>query len=154
MCDRCDKGPQEFMKDLLETIDTCGHAIIYVTDPIPGYEVMASYTVGLTASKDHGYELAQSGLSPHQSHHMLNDVPEAIKERGIKPVDGLIIEGVLGGGYNIKLRLAERKDLCNMAREVYGEYPTVWQILWPDQNNRFPGELGYALPEGALQELL
>lgn len=154
MCDRCEKGDHAFMVDLLETIGQFGHAVIYVEDAGDGRERPMSYTVGLSGNEAYGYELAQSGLSPHQSHIVLNHLPEAIAQRKIKPVEGLIIEGVLGGGYNLKLRQVSREDQFGMARSVYGQDPKVWQVVWPDPQNKFPGEPGYNTLDQNLQELL
>src|SRR6185437_4666755 len=151
MCDMCEKGEDEFMLDLMATIEKCGHAIIYVGAG-EGREQNFSYTVGLTADERFGYEIMQSGLSPHQSHHLLNDLPIAITNRGIKPMDGLIIEGIISGGYNVKLREITDKALLGVAKRLYGDYPKAWQVMWPDRGNRFPDEAGYD-PEDCLQEI-
>jgi hypothetical protein len=151
MCDMCEKGADAFMADMIETIDKCGHAIIYVS-PGEGRDQFFSYTVGLTLK--YGYEIMQSGLSPHQSSHLLNDLPEAIMQRGIALAEGLIIEGLLSNGYNIKMREVSDSQFLGIAKRLYGSYPRAWQAMWPDPNNRFPDEPGYD-PEGInVQELL
>lgn len=132
----------EYLARSLEIIAEHGHMVCYVGDNPP-----FAYTVGLTASKDHGYELALSGLGYDTARNVLNAAADALRDT--KPSEGLLMERVLVG-YVVRLRRVDlqaenRATEFGTVRRVYGDVGTVWQVEYPDPKGRFPGQDGYSL---------
>lgn len=132
----------EYLNRCLEIIAECGHMVCYVGDDPP-----FAYTVGLTASEDHGYELALSGLGHDTARNVLNAAADALRDT--KPSEGLLMERVLVG-YVVRLRRVDlqaenRATEFGTVRRVYGTVGTMWQIEYPDHKGRFHGQHGYSL---------
>lgn len=131
----------EYLALCLGTIGEHGHMVqgVGADDDAPTF----AYTVGLTASDAHGYELAVSGLDMRTARNVLNSAADAL--RGTKPSEGLLVERVLVG-YVVRLRKAGRDTTqFGTVRRLYGSVGTVWQVEYPDSKGRFPNERGYDL---------
>lgn len=83
---------------------------------------------------------------------MLNSLAEALSEDGAPPTDGLEVSGLLERGLALRLRLVSHPENLGVIGVVYGVLPPVWQALWPDPDNKFPGDPAYNT--GYLQSLL
>ncbi|HEY3868755.1 MAG TPA: DUF4262 domain-containing protein [Actinocrinis sp.] len=149
-----------FEQDLWSTMKRHGHAIMGVFGPDgdddeddeeeegdggPPY----AYTVGLSLRDEHGYELVVSGLSLNTMGKILNHLAEHLKSMyastGARPVEGMEIDHILGGGYPIRLHAADPDGPFGMAVRLTEKHAPMWQAVWPDKQSRFPGEPGYSL---------
>jgi hypothetical protein len=135
----------EYLKQCLATIAEHGHMVQFVggSADVPA----SAYTVGLTASEAHGFELALSGLDPDTARNVLNSAADALC--GTKPSEGLLVERVLVG-YVVRLRRVDRQAAGRVTefgtvRRLYGDVGDVWQVEYPDSKGRFLGEPGYDL---------
>jgi hypothetical protein len=135
----------DYLTQCLDTIAAHGHMVQFVggSDDVPAF----AYTVGLTASDAHGYELALSGLDPDTARNVLNSAADALRDT--KPSDGLLMERVLVG-YVVRLRRVDREDAGRVTefgtvRRLYGSVGDVWQVEYPDPAGLFPGQDGYSL---------
>jgi hypothetical protein len=116
-----------------------GHMIQYVgPDNAAGTHGFA-YSVGL--SQRRGYEIAIGDLPPEQSGHILNGLARRLAL--LWPAEGLIVDGVLGDGFALRMRLASDRSRFAVANTLYGRTP-VWQALWPDSRGCFPLIVGGA----------
>ncbi|MBK3564458.1 DUF4262 domain-containing protein [Streptomyces sp. MBT62] len=126
-----------------------GHAVQYVGgDPTMG-EPPFAYTVGLHTRPGRAYELAFAGGGPDLSTKVLNSLAIGLADRGVEPTDGLEIGGLLQRGLDLRLRMVTRPEDLGVIHAIYGTTPPVWQALWPDRNDRFPGDSHYNLPATA-----
>lgn len=129
----------------LETIARCGHLVQHESGS--GDDPALFYTAGLTASADHGYELALSGvLEPETARNILNDAAKKLAET--RPTEGAYLNGVLVGNYAVRLRLVGAGRRFGWVSAIYGENRApVWQVLWPDEIGFFPGDPDYTHPD-------
>ncbi|GAA3838467.1 hypothetical protein GCM10022403_083700 [Streptomyces coacervatus] len=142
-----------YLRAIKAIIANYGHAVQYVGgDPETGARPFA-YTIGLHRSGGRDYELAVSGLGPAASAGVLDLLAEALSENDTPPSAGLQVRNLLELGLDLRLRLVSHPEELGVIRLVYGAAPTVWQALWPDLANRFPGDPAYDLAD-ELQELL
>ena len=134
-----------YLRHVATVIAANGHTVQYVGgDPTMGVPPLA-YTVGLHTRPGRAYELAFAGGGPDLSTKVLNSLAIWLADRGVEPADGLEIDGLLQGGLGLRLRLASRPEDLGVIHAIYGTTPPVWQALWPDRNDRFPGDAHYDL---------
>ena len=132
----------EYLARCLEIIAEHGHMVQYVGGDADGTPSFA-YTVGLSASDAHGYELALSGLDGDTARNVLNAAADVLRDA--TPSEGLLLERVLVG-YVVRLRRAGRDvTKFGVVRRLYGNIDTVWQVEYPDPDGLFPGDDGYSL---------
>ncbi|MFF4534254.1 DUF4262 domain-containing protein [Streptomyces sp. NPDC001407] len=118
----------------------------YVVQSVEGdeYSVPYSYTVGLHQSR--GYELVMTGVPRTVAEPVLHNLVERFAHSA-GPEPGVDLDGVLGGGYRIRMRRVD--SLVNFAilRALFGEDadPPYWQAVWPDPSGIFPGAPGCSL---------
>lgn len=137
-----DERTTEYVKEMLDVIERCGHVVQYVFDPDDG-EPPFAYTIGLCTRPDHPYELAVAGFSPQNAHVLLNRVPEVMVRDGIQPCEGVEIPDTLVG-LPPKLRRCVSTDNFTIGRAIYGGDSDTWQVLCPDEDGRYPGDPGFA----------
>lgn len=135
--------PDEYLAKCLEIIGRNGHMVQYVFDPDGAGTPPFGYTVGLS-THDRDYELVVSGLPYKGAADVLNQAAEALKERGVSPSAGLVLQDALGEVFPFKLREAHAAGPYPMIDQITGSRCTVWQVLWPDPQHRFPDDEGYA----------
>ncbi len=99
-----------------------------------------SYTTGL--SRRVGFELAVATLPFKVSGPILNHAATVLTS---VPCEGDLIDGVLGGGFTVRMHRCADTSRFTMTRRFYGSDPEhgVWQIVLPDAAGRFPDEPGY-----------
>lgn len=117
------------------------HDVLWIFDP-DGRSAPFAYTVGLAARPALSYELALSGFSAELACAVLNNTAARLITGGIEPDEGLALDDVIEG-YEVRLRLVDDVSDFHGMREVLGEQPAVWQVLWPDARGRFPGDPGH-----------
>jgi hypothetical protein len=135
----------DYLAQCLEKIAEHGHMVQFVGGDGDGPAF--AYTVGLTASDAHGFELALSGLDADTARNVLNCAADALRDT--KPSGGLLMERVLIG-YVVRLHQIDRQAEDRVTgfgtvRRLYGAVGTVWQVEYPDHKGRFPGQHGYGL---------
>ncbi|MGN6162574.1 MAG: DUF4262 domain-containing protein [Marmoricola sp.] len=134
-----------FLEHIHQKIDEYGVTIIAVgADPETG-DTQFAYTIGL--AEKHGCELAMNGAPFEDMHYILNQVAKRINDGVLEPRDGLMVEGVLEGGYVVRLKQADptRAACFPWIRIALGlaEFPAVWQVQYPAHGGQFPGQDGY-----------
>lgn len=104
-----------------------------------------AYTVGVSTLR--GFEFAISGLSIETMHSVLGTLARRAHTVELTPRNGLLVEGVLTGGFNLRMQRAHPKHRFGMMRPVLRQLvpPVVWQAQFPDIDHRFPGDEGCAL---------
>lgn len=101
-----------------------------------------TYTIGFGDSLGHP-DLVVYGLEQSVAHILLNDIGDAL-------ADGqTLLEGERYPGFLVDVDIEFRAALpqwgpahFGQARDWYGSFPNVWQVVLPDRDNRFPGEPG------------
>jgi hypothetical protein len=128
----------------LETIARHGHLVQWEVGKEDGPTLF--YTVGLTVSSDHGFELALSGmLPPTTGQDILNNTARQLADK--EPAEGMFLDGVILNNYPVRLRTVAPERRFGWIAEIYGEQRApVWQVLWPDQVGFFPGDPEYMHP--------
>jgi hypothetical protein len=117
---------------------------VFATEDNPG--VGFTYTVGLRDSYDHP-ELIVYTLNALQAHGVLFSAIKNIKEgkgyeKGERRTD--VIEGPNGTELPVVIHeVPEPGEPLTAARRFHNRDESALQIVWPDPNNRFPGEPGY-----------
>lgn len=102
------------------------------------------YTIGLTEF-DHP-EIIVFGLGYEIAPRILNDLGERVRggekfETG-KPYDDILAD------YScvfIEVANPDTAEEITQARNIYGPDIAALQLVWPDQDGRFPGEEGYSV---------
>jgi len=113
-----------------------------------------SYTVGLFATFGHP-EVVLSGLNHELAHAILNDLGEDAAS-GIQRQPEVFYEDVFGGAPCLfkPVSLAYYDAYFGRALVFYqGTHFPVLQCVWPDAQQRFPGQMGYTA-SSTNQELL
>ena len=144
-CDICDGGYDAFIEhneELIKSDYKC--AVIGVGD---GTFPPFTYTVGLT---DMGWpELIVAGINPQIGTLLINRIVAHYLEIGVVPADGVELSGDTLD-FTYPTRLKQRNDAVNthMFQAVYrqerveGPAPTALQIIFPDEDGRFPSDPG------------
>ncbi|MEU0110669.1 DUF4262 domain-containing protein [Streptomyces sp. NPDC006251] len=139
-----------YLQKLAEQIAARGYAVPRIgPDPETGQPPYA-YTAGLHVT--HGYELAISGLEPEVASEVVDLLATTLLERGTTPAEGVAVDGLLHGGYSLRLRPVGDPARFRIIAALFPELPAlpaIWQALWPDAGHRFPGDVGCRItPEG------
>lgn len=130
-----------------QIIDTIGWAVTHVvaTDDGPDITTPFAYTVGLTA---YDYpELLTAGLPPEVAHCLLNDLARRVYDRAEQFTHGQRVSDLIAGYDAIIIDGSPTHDLLpGMAIARYGRHQIrLQQLVWPDQQGRFPWHSGYSL---------
>ncbi|MBG0568236.1 DUF4262 domain-containing protein [Actinoplanes aureus] len=141
----------EFLQEQVKIIDRVGWSVVHVvpTSDDPPTAVSFSYTVGLTAH-DHP-ELLVAGLPAELAHGLLNDLARRVYDKAARFSHGELIGDVLVGYDAIIVDGPPNDDLHpGAAFAVYGrDKVRLHQLVWPDEQGRFPWETGYGYPPHA-----
>jgi hypothetical protein len=137
----------DFLQRQERIIDTTGWAVMHVlpTDDDPDTTAPFTYTVGLTA---HDYpELITAGLPPQVAHSLLNDLARRVYDKAERFTHGQRISDLIAGYNAIIIDGPPTDDLLpGMAIARYGrDQIRLQQLVWPDQQGRFPWDSGYDL---------
>ncbi|MBU8857771.1 MULTISPECIES: DUF4262 domain-containing protein [unclassified Micromonospora] len=135
----------DFLQRQDRIIDTIGWAVTYVlpTDDDPDTTAPFAYTVGLTA---HDYpELITAGLPPEVAHSLLNDLARRVDDKAERFTHGQRISDLIAGYDAIIIDGPPTDDLLpGLAISRYGrDQIRLQQLVWPDQQARFPWDHGY-----------
>lgn len=128
-----------------------GHAVIHVfADPERGLPSF-SYSIGM---QDRGWpEIILSGIPPQSAQPLINDVVARLKERGKPPAEGEILDGLLKGGFLMRLRALSEAEIeinlclaCRRSGDLGREPPKAFQLIFQDPERRWPEDSGYSCP--------
>ena len=144
MCDICSgkMTEQDFRERVFNTILEQGIQIIYVPDGDPAY----AYTIGRSLAKEPEFFI--TGLDADTMQRLLSGAAQIALNEDVK--DGYVFEpGTLVMHFPIKA-VAVHPVESNLMQAVYtfgnSEDPTggitALQLVWPDDQGRFPGEPG------------
>jgi len=99
-------------------------------------------------------EMIVAGLGMEIGHSVLWEFYEKIKE-GTRYKDGELVHGMLANGVPVKLKAVPTPGRpLNVARAFHHlESVPALQIVWPDPENRFPGDPGFEEQYGPMQDL-
>jgi hypothetical protein len=136
---------QAVMAWIAETVERVGWTTISVF-AVAGSEVPFSYTIGL---HQHGFpEFLIVGLSQQQAQPILGDLAERVLQKGERFHDGQELLDVFRG-FRARLHAVPKPGRpLNMARNHYQGDVEALQVLWPDGENRLPGEEGCGILPG------
>ncbi|WP_433458430.1 DUF4262 domain-containing protein [Micromonospora sp. CA-248212] len=130
-----------------QIIDTIGWAVTHVlpTDDDPDTTTPFAYTVGLTAH--HYPELLIAGLPTEVAHCLLNDLARRVYDTAERFTHGQRVSDLIAGYDAIIIDGSPTDDLVpGMAIVRYGRHQIcLQQLVWPDQQGRFPWDSGYSL---------
>jgi hypothetical protein len=136
---------------LVRDIDEAGWGVVGV--PADATSAGWAFTVGLWHTF-RSPEVAIFGLEPAVMMKCLNLVGDEVSHgRFLAATD--VLDHVLEDGFRVTVRRVDpgwRKTFFGTSLGFYRATPLVpWlQLLWPDRQNRFPGDLGF---DGMLDEL-
>ncbi|HKD98541.1 MAG TPA: DUF4262 domain-containing protein [Micromonosporaceae bacterium] len=137
-----------FDKQQKELIDKFGWSVIGVvaTEDDPGTSF--SYTVGLT---EHGFpEFMIAGLPPEIAKRLLNDMGGRVFDRAERFAHGQRVTDLIRGYDAVVVAGDPLEEMApGVAYHLYGRTVRVQQIVWPDQDGRFPWDAGWAYPPDA-----
>ncbi|MEU6020810.1 DUF4262 domain-containing protein [Micromonospora sp. NPDC047134] len=141
----------DFLRRQEHVIGTKGWAVTHVlpTDDDHGTTAPFAYTVGLTAH-DHP-ELIIAGLPPLVAHTLLNDLARRIYDKAERFTHGQRISDLIVG-YDAVIIDGQPTDnlLPGAAIACYGRHQIrLQQIVWPDQQARFPWDSDYTFEPNA-----
>jgi hypothetical protein len=137
----------DFLQHQEHIIDTTGWTVTHVlpTNDDPDTTAPFAYTVGLTA---HDYpELITAGLPPEVAHNLLNDLARRVYDKAERFTHGQRISDLIAGYDAIIIDGPPTDDLLpSMAIARYGRHQIrLQQLVWPDQQGRFPWDSGYSI---------
>jgi hypothetical protein len=122
----------------------CHVMIVDADDEGPAF----AYSIGLTRTYSQP-ELICFGLRDELMHWMINEIRDRMAN-GSRFKDGDQVPGLIEG-YACVLKRTERawyREYLGYARWFYeGDNFDTLQIVWPDKQNRYPWDAGYAAPE-------
>jgi len=128
-----------------QIIDTIGWAVTHVlpTDDDPDTTTPFAYTVGLTAYDRP--ELLTAGLPPEVVHCLLNDLARRVYDTAERFTHGQRVSDLIADHDAIIIDGPPTHDLLpGMAIARYGRHQIrLQQLVWPDQQGRFPWDSGY-----------
>ncbi|WNI19985.1 DUF4262 domain-containing protein [Actinacidiphila sp. ITFR-21] len=136
----------EYLYRVARTIGEYGYAVQPVVSD--GHSAPYSYTIGLHQS--HGYELVMTGLGHEVANGVLHRLVDRFKD-STGPASGVSLDGVLAGGFQVRMRRVESLENFSLHRAIFGDdsCPPYWQVVWPDAAGVFPTDLGCSIsPEG------
>jgi len=137
-------GIDDVMRRQQDHIDRYGWAVtaVFPTDDNP--VAPFAYTIGLTA---HGYpELIIAGLDAGISQTLLNDLAKRVFDGAERFTSGQRISDLLVGYEAVIVEGPATEALHpGTAFARYGKHKVrLQQVVWPDQQGRFPWQAGYA----------
>ena len=137
LCDHPDAEWPDYLDYMRDTIDNDGWAVQAVQRD--RFRPPWAYTVGLTAA---GLpELVVTGMSAHQTMHLLNDVAGYVLEVGaLAPGAQAVIED---GPLIEVVELTEPTAHLFVATELYGKGIRAQQIVHADDRGHWPWDVGY-----------
>ena len=111
----------------------------------PGAHRSCLYTVGLYP--DIGFEVIVFGLARHAGRALLNELGKRLHERTLTAYHGQNLPGLIKGYPVMLLDVVDSGEYLPMANELYGQLGSVpaMQVVYPDQNYRWPWESGSGL---------
>jgi hypothetical protein len=104
-----------------------------------------TYTIGLSRSYSWP-EIVCFGVDAKAAHGILTDAIAECKERNIPPHPGMLLHKTLGGLDAMLVNGSAIPDPYLGSAIWYARYigldvpPEKLQLLWPDENGRFPGD--------------
>lgn len=120
-------------------VDRCGHAVQGVFDPDTGAQW--AYTVGLNP------ELVITGMGAQLVVHVINDIVANLAgfDRDAEPG---VYDDLLAGGYKLAIREVRLDDAVHPLTFAWelrdgGRDFRAMQLVWPDNEHRFPWEPDY-----------
>lgn len=141
----------DYLAQCQEIIAKYGHMVQYVGGDQREQTLPLAYTVGLSTSEGHGFELALTGLDPDTARNVLNCAADALRDT--KPEEGLLVERVIiGGVVRLRKTTGGLEDFVTL-RKLNNNPGDVWQVEYPDDEGNFPGDPGYGLPAELQQQL-
>lgn len=139
---------QEYLSKVKAVVAEHGWAVQGV-----GSEPSVAYTVGL--AKKSVPEIMLMGLPMEVAHAILNTVARQLTGGTLSLKEGVNIDGVFEGfpAQFRELTFVESDRHMPVACIVAGYTVPAWQLLWPDENGRFPGDPGVAQEFVEMQDL-
>lgn len=136
-----------FLARQAEVIDRVGWLVLHVfpeADDPPDVAAFA-YTVGLSA-RGHP-ELLATGLPPQAGHGLLNELAGRVHADARRFQHGELVSNPAGDQAVVIIDAQPSGEIFPaLAFKRYGPARVrVQQVLWPDEQGRFPGERGYAV---------
>lgn len=129
---------EEYTDQLRTIIDVHGHAVQHVFGDDTGPQF--SYTVGLTAT-GHS-ELITYGLPPKGVQGILNAAADKYRGDGGGYHAGQVIYELIGNGYDPVLIDVHDVSPLGFARRIYGPQVRAFQLVFPDDEHRWPWQDG------------
>jgi Domain of unknown function (DUF4262) len=146
----CSGGDDE---KLIKDVKEHGLHVVIVPEEsgTPGW----AFSVGLYQNYNHP-EIIVIGLNRSLMHWMLNEIGSWIKQ-GQNVQESVQYPGLLEG-YSCQFKIIDKKwydPFLGYALWFYGpvEFPVI-QCLWPDKENRYPWDEGFANSDYEIQPLL
>lgn len=142
---------QKILDNVKDHIEKVGVSIIHVG---AGEHSTAqfTYTVGFTSI---GLpEMVIMGLSYHIGHRILMDLYAKAKAEGL-PEDGVDLNEILDR-YPVRLKTipkATAEKFAAVAMRFFQKKIGVRQVVWPDPEGRFPGDLDMDMQMAAIQDM-
>ncbi len=132
--------------ELKRRIDKRGYTMMGAFPEGPGEGPGFVYSIGLTAF---GLpELCIAGLDAESSASILSEVADRVYD-GLRLSHGQVLPDVLADGYDVIVveGFPSRTGItAGMAVALYGAAQVrLQQLVWPDEDHRFPWDEGYAL---------
>lgn len=116
---------------------------VFPTQAEPGPDFV--YTVGLTKWNWHP-EIIVFGLPHRVGGNLLNQLGAQVRD-GRRYAAGEVLDDLLVDYPAHLVAVADTAEHFGMARRLYGPDITALQLVWPDQDGRFPWEQGFALAD-------
>jgi Domain of unknown function (DUF4262) len=136
-CECCKKGMDTFLAETEVLIKRYGHTVISTEmENDKGAFIPMAYTAGLS---DNGLpEIICFGLPRRAGHILLNDAAELLRKNKL-PLDTAIPELAVGFPLVFKRVPAEQGvSYINLANYRAGRPVDLIQLIWPDEQSRFP----------------
>lgn len=129
-----------------------GHMVQGVFAAVDGPQrVPFAYTIGLSLSEGHRFELAVSGLSSPDATVFLNRAAKMVRDGELVPDAMTELDGFFSG-FPARFRRAKGHVEWGPLAALAGDDVVVWQMVFPDKAGRFPSDKGYDLV--GVQEML
>ena len=139
MTDRLHARELKVIEDTSALIAQHGWALIGVFPAKGDTGAPFTYTVGLTAQ--FLPELVVYGLGQQSAGAVLNAVAASMVDKGeLKPGDR--VDGILADGRSLAIIDLDPADAADfgMVHNIYGTLLSDRQVVWPDENGKFPWE--------------
>lgn len=101
-----------------------------------------NYTVGMT---DLGQpEVIVVGADLRTGQYICNEIHRRVKDEGLELAPGVVLDRIVGGGYQLVVCAVNDEHEANMARSFFVD-PQFVQVVFPDQQGNLPWDAGYTL---------